>query len=106
MYTVCSLVFFFVKQKTAYELRISDWSSDVCFSDLLEVRDHRLVRIALALVDERAEVRRARQHPVEDRPRVGQRLGPVIVVHEALAAMRELGEIGRAACRERGCQYV
>src|SRR3546814_18141250 len=28
------LVFFFVKQKTAYEMRISDWSSDVCSSDL------------------------------------------------------------------------
>src|SRR3546814_16257549 len=26
--------FFFVKQKTAYEMRISDWSSDVCSSDL------------------------------------------------------------------------
>src|SRR3546814_6717616 len=30
----CSCFFFF-KQKTAYELRISDWSSDVCSSDLL-----------------------------------------------------------------------
>src|SRR3546814_16384988 len=29
------LLFFFFKQKTAYELRISDWSSDVCSSDLL-----------------------------------------------------------------------
>src|SRR3546814_1969190 len=28
------VVFFFFKQKTAYELRISDWSSDVCSSDL------------------------------------------------------------------------
>src|SRR3546814_5050900 len=28
-------IFFFVKQKTAYEMRISDWSSDVCSSDLL-----------------------------------------------------------------------
>src|SRR3546814_2729913 len=28
--------FFFFKQKTAYEMRISDWSSDVCSSDLLE----------------------------------------------------------------------
>src|SRR3546814_20272409 len=28
-------MFFFVKQKTAYEVRISDWSSDVCSSDLL-----------------------------------------------------------------------
>src|SRR3546814_9581520 len=27
-------VFFFFKQKTAYEMRISDWSSDVCSSDL------------------------------------------------------------------------
>src|SRR3546814_1838074 len=31
--TVC--LFFFFKQKTAYEVRISDWSSDVCSSDLL-----------------------------------------------------------------------
>src|SRR3546814_3555779 len=30
------LFFFFFKQKTAYEMRISDWSSDVCSSDLLE----------------------------------------------------------------------
>src|SRR3546814_2787531 len=28
-------MFFFFKQKTAYEMRISDWSSDVCSSDLL-----------------------------------------------------------------------
>src|SRR3546814_14866342 len=30
----CMYVVFFVKQKTAYEMRISDWSSDVCSSDL------------------------------------------------------------------------
>src|SRR3546814_8158348 len=30
-----AVVFFFFKQKTAYERRISDWSSDVCSSDLL-----------------------------------------------------------------------
>src|SRR3546814_8585340 len=30
----CVRVFFFFKQKTAYEMRISDWSSDVCSSDL------------------------------------------------------------------------
>src|SRR3546814_17220233 len=35
--------FFFFKQKTAYEMRISDWSSDVCSSDLL---------FAVAVVDE------------------------------------------------------
>src|SRR3546814_11797023 len=31
---VCLWLFFFFKQKTAYEMRISDWSSDVCSSDL------------------------------------------------------------------------
>src|SRR3546814_8576815 len=31
----CVCVFFFFKQKTAYEMRISDWSSDVCSSDLI-----------------------------------------------------------------------
>src|SRR3546814_3987909 len=31
-------VFFFFKQKTAYEMRISDWSSDVCSSDLEKVK--------------------------------------------------------------------
>src|SRR3546814_1522667 len=31
----CYFFFFFFKQKTAYEMRISDWSSDVCSSDLL-----------------------------------------------------------------------
>src|SRR3546814_4318873 len=30
----CAGLFFFFKQKTAYEMRISDWSSDVCSSDL------------------------------------------------------------------------
>src|SRR3546814_9828526 len=36
MLLVC---FFFFKQKTAYDMRISDWSSDVCSSDLLPVLD-------------------------------------------------------------------
>src|SRR3546814_7927672 len=31
-------IFFFFKQKTAYEMRISDWSSDVCSSDLVPPR--------------------------------------------------------------------
>src|SRR3546814_5357529 len=33
-------LFFFFKQKTAYEMRISDWSSDVCSSDLSDDRQH------------------------------------------------------------------
>src|SRR3546814_5731730 len=33
-YYIWMYLFFFFKQKTAYEMRISDWSSDVCSSDL------------------------------------------------------------------------
>src|SRR3546814_2495207 len=45
--------FFFFKQKTAYELRISDWSSDVCASDLLaeRVRVDRAGRLAAGAED-------------------------------------------------------
>src|SRR3546814_1653203 len=44
-------VFFFFKQKTAYEMRISDWSSDVCSSDLSDDR-HRRDPGRLHVVDE------------------------------------------------------
>src|SRR3546814_4273517 len=37
MFTILCCVFFFFKQKTVYEIRISDWSSDVCSSDLVEL---------------------------------------------------------------------
>src|SRR3546814_7027553 len=38
--------FFFFKQKKAYEMRISDWSSDVCSSDLIQMK---IVRLEFAL---------------------------------------------------------
>src|SRR3546814_2146938 len=54
-------MFFFFKQKTAYELRISDWSSDVCSSDLLggHVRQVllRLLRSGLRVSDRGGTVR-------------------------------------------------
>src|SRR3546814_1746976 len=37
---VCIIDFCFFKQKTAYEMRISDWSSDVCSSDLAIEQDY------------------------------------------------------------------
>src|SRR3546814_17457647 len=43
------LFFFFFKQKTAYEMRISDWSSDVCSSDL-RVRRIELLPVVLQLL--------------------------------------------------------
>src|SRR3546814_1724982 len=64
-FVVC---FFFFKQKTAYELRISDWSSDVCSSDLGHARrevprravhDHRRARSAF----QRARAQRVPAHP-------------------------------------------
>src|SRR3546814_9017984 len=48
---------FFFKQKTAYEMRISDWSSDVCSSDLFGLaRRNELVDHHLSAVDEIAEL--------------------------------------------------
>src|SRR3546814_7680012 len=47
--------FFFFKQKTAYEMRISDWSSDVCSSDLrkerIAVLDHHILRVGRDIDD-------------------------------------------------------
>src|SRR3546814_3851977 len=97
------LLFFFFKQKTAYEMRISDWSSDVCSSDLL--LHIGLGRGALVLVDEiHRFVERAEKRLV----------GLWIVRAELLRrddhAVRHRSaqdvQIGRASCRERVCQYV
>src|SRR3546814_4941936 len=49
-------VFFFFKQKTAYEMRISDWSSDVCSSDLLTL----LQKVLRGLLDEEVPIRDVR----------------------------------------------
>src|SRR3546814_9588200 len=81
-------VLFFFKQKTAYEMRISDWSSDVCSSDLQIFYRH---------------------------PHIGERhfcvtmRGMIIAIdgEEPLDLdARRIEEIGRASCRERECQYV
>src|SRR3546814_7642094 len=52
------LFFFFFKQKTAYEMRISDWSSDVCSSDLLKPGSATkpFVGVALEIVDAEGKV--------------------------------------------------
>src|SRR3546814_10687172 len=44
---LCYLGVFFYKQKTAYELRISDWSSDVCSSDLKMAERDKLKRLLM-----------------------------------------------------------
>src|SRR3546814_8241174 len=45
-------VVFFFKQKTAYEMRISDWSSDVCSSDLDRAFHHEALRLGIGVCDE------------------------------------------------------
>src|SRR3546814_1655308 len=73
--------FFFFKQKTAYEMRISDWSSDVCSSDLAE----RLLRLP-------EEPERLLVHEEEMRLEHSRR------VLDDRRPQRQ--EIGRASCRE------
>src|SRR3546814_14995086 len=68
----CSLFFFFFfKQKTAYEMRISDWSSDVCSSDRGEPR-RRVRGRPLPLAPAHRSLRRPhRAHPRHHRTRRG-----------------------------------
>src|SRR3546814_4694937 len=88
-------VLFFFKQKTAYEMRISDWSSDVCSSDLTLSQVGTIVTtIISSFVDffpDHAEL-----HGIIARP------SDSIVGTNTLDDV----EIGRASCRERVCQYV
>src|SRR3546814_10312069 len=78
MYAVV-IVFLFFKQKTAYEMRISDWSSDVCSSDLpdADLRRRRDDRPGTVLLDvrRRCQGRRPRGAAGTPQPRLRPRLG-------------------------------
>src|SRR3546814_12042905 len=112
------MLFFFVKQKTAYEMRISDWSSDVCSSDLhpacgaIEPVIHP-TRIRPATFRWRRMGRQRRNqgvpHQVEDLREPGvQDLAMVTKPfgNGVLERIDLVKKIGRASCRERVCQYV
>src|SRR3546814_1297697 len=92
--------FFCFKQKTAYEMRISDWSSDVCSSDLSaadSMRDLGGTPAQCALAPPPGQTSQQQQGQTAADPGVGR----VIAL-----PIGQLGEIGRASCRERVCQYV
>src|SRR3546814_9778834 len=97
------VVIFFFKQKTAYEMRISDWSSDVCSSDLVaEQPGEAGMRVDGDVADLLGPVGGPAQpgdaQPAgAGRPADGRRLRRV---------ERDHREIGRASCRERVCPYV
>src|SRR3546814_7541088 len=90
--------FFFFKQKTAYEMRISDWSSDVCSSDLRAVQGDpgKLRRLGAG-----GNVRAPAAHRLLV---FRQRLGLSFKRNDDQEKRHH--EIGRASCRERVCQYV
>src|SRR3546814_10041077 len=83
------ICFFFFKQKTAYEMRISDWSSDVCSSDLVEIAGPR--RGARKHVGEILQGQRLDQHFV----------GPSLQRSEE----RRVGKECVSTCRSRWSPY-
>src|SRR3546814_4803308 len=100
-----SWVFFF-KQKTAYDMRISDWSSDVCSSDLWPGED-RMRRLAETGInpnsyDPGQVVAFFARFP--PRTATGNARHALALMQQG--RMGEARKIGRAACRERVCQYV
>src|SRR3546814_2838677 len=98
-WNVATVFFFFFKQKTAYEMRISDWSSDVCSSDLDRDRvgTGRQRLLGALVVDPLPD---ALFHPHPGTAGATAERGRLAARHFAVL------EIGRASCRERVCQYV
>src|SRR3546814_5807129 len=98
------MVFFFFKQKTAYEMRISDWSSDVCSSDLLTLAlDYASVSSRIQAFAEQAQFQLVETFA----ERLAQELMDEFkITWLRLKVTKPGAEIGRASCRERVCQYV
>src|SRR3546814_11466252 len=90
LYVVC-----FFKQKSAYDVRISDWSSDVCSSDLERLAD-RAVHFRLG---PRVELQAELAEHVDQNREIRR-------PNEIRIGREEEEKIGRAECRERECQDV
>src|SRR3546814_1089299 len=109
LYDCCDyVIFFFFKQKTAYEMRISDWSSDVCSSDLslknnsfkIDIRSSANGLILKQLWDNKEIAFTPRSETFflnED---------GTFPLTFLLSDGEATQEIGSASCRERVCQYV
>src|SRR3546814_6823346 len=93
---VCGGFFFLFKQKTAYELRIGDWSSDVCSSDLKDDEDTDAVDFS-------------GHTPVGECPKCHHKVyehGMNYVCEKSVGPDKTCDSIGRASSRERVCQSV
>src|SRR3546814_18832575 len=100
-------------QKTAYEMRISDWSSDVCSSELMSacpsegfvpevIAKHQTLRQIAFSFENREKATRTIRRPTK--PRSKDRLSRVCRCIGVRRSSRD--QIGRASCRERVCQSV
>src|SRR3546814_9298102 len=98
-------------------MRISDLSSDVCSSDLLLLRDLDISGTVLeinpetdpdsALIEsDDGDDRQRQQRRAQDQEELGTGRQPGETRRDGEAFAPVSGKIGRAACRERGCQYV
>src|SRR3546814_10323226 len=115
------MYFFFFKQKTAYEMRISDWSSDVCSSDLI-IGNYRMggnvphpkkagrSDLVVQLADTVLHVaRKLRAYSLKNPGVVPlSPLESLVLLHvhrrPGVSPSDLAQEIGRASCRERVCQ--
>src|SRR3546814_8869996 len=94
---VIGVFLFLFKQKTAYEMRSSDWSSDVCSSDLTRIQACH-VALAAALLCCGTAATASWNTARWQAAYIAIPPPPDSLVHAA--------QIGRASCRERVCQYV
>src|SRR3546814_14081968 len=110
-------MFFFFKQKTAYEMRISDWGSDVCSSDLfLFAADRAHPRLAerydwlsiaiLRFLDRVVRACEDHEVPVGVCGEMGGRTLEAMALIGLGVRRLSITQIGSASGRERVCQYV
>src|SRR3546814_5668054 len=102
-------LFFFVKQKTAYEMRISDWSSDVCSSDLADsgsAGDRRTLAAAQAIRvrSSRSLAGAPKGHGCHSEPNRLERTVPARVVQRS--EERRVGKECVSTCRSRWSPYT
>src|SRR3546814_5540606 len=98
------MIFVFFKQKTAYEMRISDWSSDVCSSDLSLTDCVFEVERATTVEEVNQFLKDASENELKDI--LGFEERPLVSIDYRTDPRSSIIEIGRASCRERVCQSV
>src|SRR3546814_5064799 len=97
-------MYFCFKQETAYEVRISDWSSDVCSSDLHAERDMKMTAEELDTMERIVFNSWTNSFKNVMTDFTADEFINVAILNESDMSKRR--KIGRASCRERVCQYV